>query len=445
MGLRRGKAMLAAAFAGAVWFAGTSLALAQTTLDPAVTGPSSAAPAPTSSEVDAFYQTYGASHHVWFRADQAGATGELITILKRAPFDGFAAGPQLAAQVQAALGQAASGHPADVDAAERVLSNAWVEYLRALKRPTAHMIYALPALQPRSPRTDEILLTAAAAPSLEQYLIKASSLNPIYAQIRDSAWADAQASGNLTPEPRLLANLDRARSIPAAGRFMIVDSATQRLTLYDNAQPVDSMKVIVGTRQLATPLISSMMYYVVFNPYWNAPDHLVRKTIAPTMLRQGMKYLKSHGYRVMTDWTESSSTIDPSTIDWKAAAAGTLHIRVRQDPGPLNSMGNLKFPFPNPEDIYLHDTPNKELFGKGVRDLSNGCVRLEDAKRLGRWLLGHEPVAPGKDPETQVQLPAGVPIILTYLTAQVQGGKLTYLPDIYGWDNPDTPQVASTN
>lgn len=445
MGMRSVKTMLATAFAGAVWLVGTSSALAQTPLDTVVATSSPAALAPVASEVDDFYRTYGASHHVWFRQDQAGATSELITILKRAPFDGFAAGPQLAGLVQAAIAQAASGNPADVNAAERTLSNAWVEYVRAIKRPTAHMIYSLPSLQPQSPRTDEILLTAAAAPSLGQYLIKTSDLNPIYAQIRDAAWADAQASGDLTPEPRLLANLDRARSIPATGRFMIVDSATQRLTLYDNAQPVDSMKVIVGTKQLATPLISSMMYYVVFNPYWNAPDHLVRKTIAPTMLRQGMKYLKSHGYHVMTDWSESSSMIDPATIDWKAAAAGNLHIRVRQDPGPLNSMGNLKFPFPNPEDIYLHDTPNKELFGKAVRDLSNGCVRLEDARRLGRWLLGHEPVAPGRDPEMQVQLPAGVPIILTYLTAQVQDGKLTYLPDIYGWDNPETPQVASTN
>ena len=446
MGVKSVELMLASALVGAAFLAGASSAVAQTTSEslPA-TSPPAAAPAPVSSEVDDFYRTYGATQHIWFRPDRASASDELITILKRAPFDGFAAGPQLAAQVQAALAQASTGNPADVSAAERTLSSAWVEYVRAIKRPTAHMIYALPALQPQTPRTDDILLTAAAAPSLGQYLLKTANLNPIYSQLRDAAWADAQISGNFSPDPRLLANLDRARSIPATGRFMIVDSATQRLTLYDNGQPVDSMKVIVGTKQLATPLISSMMYYVVFNPYWNAPDHLVRKTIAPTMLRQGMKYLKSHGYHVMVDWTEKSSMIDPATIDWKAAAAGTLHIRVRQDPGPLNSMGNLKFPFPNPEDIYLHDTPNKELFGKSVRDLSNGCVRLEDAKRLGRWLLGHEPVAPGTDPEMHVQLPAGVPIVLTYLTAQVQDGKLTYLPDIYGWDSPETPQVASTN
>ena len=395
-------------------------------------------------EVQSFYQTWG-KQRIWFRNADNAAVSQLVLILKRAPFEGFAEGPQLAAQVQAAAAQAASGNPSDISTADQVLSTAWVEYVQAIRRPTPHMIYAIPGLQPQSLRADQILLTAAAAPSLEQYLSKTSNLNPIYTEIRDAAWADALATGNMTPDPRLLANLDRARSIPATGRFMIVNSATQRLKLYENAQPFDSMKVIVGTKELAKPLISSMMYYVVFNPYWNAPDHLVRKTIAPTMLRQGMHYLKSHGYHVMVDWTEKSEMIDPSTIDWKAAAAGTLHIRVRQDPGPLNSMGNLKFPFPNPEDIYLHDTPNKDLFGKNVRDLSNGCVRLEDARRLGRWLLGQDPVAPGTDPEMHVQLPQGVPIILTYLTAQVTDGKLTYLPDIYGWDSPEIPRVASTN
>ncbi len=440
--------MFAAILAGGASL-GSAPAWAQAAPDAAPPMAVSSAPAsPVSegtSEVDSFYQTWG-SQRIWFRnsADNAAVT-QLISILKRAPFEGFAAGPQWAAKVQAAAAQAASGSPSDVNASERVLSNAWVEYVQAIRRPTPHMIYSIPALQPQSMHADRILLTAAAAPSLDQYLSKVSNLNPIYTQIRDAAWAEAQQTGAFSPDPRLLANLDRARSIPATGRFMIVDSATQRLTLYENAQPVDSMKVIVGTKELATPLISSIMYYVVFNPYWNAPDHLVRKTIAPTMLRQGMHYLKSHGYHVMVDWSESSGTIDPATIDWKAAASGNLHIRVRQDPGPLNSMGNLKFTFPNPEDIYLHDTPNKDLFGKNVRDLSNGCVRLEDAKRLGRWLLGHDPVAPGTDPEMHVPLPQGVPIILTYLTAQVQDGKLTYLPDIYGWDSPEAPQVASTN
>ncbi|MGN6058014.1 MAG: L,D-transpeptidase family protein [Sphingomicrobium sp.] len=398
---------------------------------------------PVSAAVTAAYDKFHI-RPIWFRSGlNDPAVAQLIAILQRAPFDGFAEGPELAAQVQAAVAQAKSTDPSSIAAADRALSGAWVEYLQAVKRPTPGMIYAYPVLQPQGTGTEEILLTAAAAPSLERYLVASSDLNPIYSKLRDAAWAEAQATGTLTPDPRLLANLDRARSIPAAGRFMIVDSADQRLTLYDNGQPVDSMKVIVGTTQLPTPLISSIMYYLTYNPYWHAPDHLVRKTIAPNVLRLGLKYFSARGYHVIDDWSRDAKTIDPSTIDWKAAAAGTLHLRIRQDPGRWNSMGNLKFPFPNPQDIYLHDTPGKELFAKDKRDLSNGCVRVEDAPRLARWLLGADPVAPSADPEIRVQLPRGIPIILTYLTAEVQDGKITYLPDIYGWDGSASKQIAA--
>jgi murein L,D-transpeptidase YcbB/YkuD len=395
-------------------------------------------------DVSSAYQTYRIQP-IWFRAGaESAAVSQLVAILQRAPFDGLEAGPQLAAGVLAAQAQARSGNPADVTAAERAVSTAWVQYVQAVKRPTRGMIYAWPTLRPRGARTEEILLTASAAPSLERYVASVANVNPIYAQLRDTAWAEAQASGNLTPDPRLLANLDRVRSLPASGRFLLVDSGTSMLTLYENGQPVDSMKVITGTRELPTPLIASTMFYITYNPYWHAPDHLVRKTIAPTVLRQGMGYLKSHGYHVIDEWSETANTIDPTTIDWKAAAAGSLHLRIRQDPGPLNSMGRLKFPFPNPEDIYLHDTPSKDLFSKAQRNLSNGCVRLEDARRLGRWLLGSDPVSPGGDAETRVQLPTGTPIFLTYITAQVRDGRLTYLPDLYGWDSAP-PQFAASN
>jgi murein L,D-transpeptidase YcbB/YkuD len=305
------------------------------------------------------------------------------------------------------------------------------------------MIYAYPVLKPQGTRVDEILLTAAAAHSLTDHLTGASELNPIYGPLRNAAWAEAQLTGNFTPDPRLLANLERARSIPDRGKFALVDSGNQRLTLFENGQPVDSMKVIVGTNELPTPLIASFVYYVTFNPYWHAPDHLVRKTIAPTVLRQGNKYLKSHGYHVLEKWSESPTEVDASSVDWKGAAAGTVHLLVQQDPGPLNSMGNLKFPFANPEGIYLHDTPNKAPFAVNQRNLSNGCVRLENAQRFGRWLLGRDPVAPSSVPETHVPLAAPVPIILTYITAEVHDGKVAYLPDFYGWDKTPPTQVAA--
>jgi len=413
---------------------------AQEPIAPAAPAPPATA-FPVPADVDAAYATYRIQP-IWTRhgLDET-AVAQLISILQRSPFDGLEDGPALAAQVQAAAAQA-RGNPAALPSAEPIFSTAWVRYVRAIKRPTPGMIYAYPVLKPHGTRAEEILLTAAAAPSLQRYLASTAAVNPIYSQLRDTAWAEAQASGNLAPDPRLLANLDRVRSLPASGRYLLVDSGSSTLTLYDNGQPVDSMRVITGTRELPTPLIASMMYYITYNPYWHAPDHLVRKTIAPTVLRQGMAYLKSHGYHVIDEWSPTANTIDPTSIDWKAAAAGTLHLMIRQDPGPLNSMGNLKFPFPNPENIYLHDTPSRALFAKDERNLSNGCVRVEDAKRLGRWLLGEDPVAPGTDAETNVKLPKGTPIYLTYITAQVVDGKVTYLPDLYGWDSAP-PTFAS--
>jgi murein L,D-transpeptidase YcbB/YkuD len=411
---------------------------------PAAPDPATSLAPPRSDDVATFYTTYK-PQPIWTRNGiNEAATAQLIAILQRAPFDGFAEGPQLAAQVQSTVAQARSGDPGAMSAAERALSGAWVRYVQALKRPTTGMIYAYSVLKPQGTGMAQILLTASAAPSLEQHLTSVSNVNSIYAQLRDTAFAEAQATGNMTPDPRLLANLDRVRSLPAKGRFMLVDSGSSMLTLYQDGQQLDSMKVITGTQELPTPLIASVMYYITYNPYWHAPDHLVRKTIAPNVIHLGLKYFKSHGYDVIDEWSETASIIDPKSIDWKAAAAGTLHLKIRQAPGPLNSMGILKFPFPNPEDIYLHDTPDHAKFALAKRNLSNGCVRVEDARRLGRWLLGHDPVSPGGDAETRVQLAQGTPIYLTYITAQVHDGKLTYLPDLYGWDKAPPTQYASS-
>jgi murein L,D-transpeptidase YcbB/YkuD len=429
------------AFASAVALSAPVVVAAQA---PAPAVAQSSISIPTSSTVGALYSQYNLKP-IWFRnGAPAAAVTQLVQMLRRAPVDGLASGPQLANEVEAAVRQAASGNPADVSAAEQVLSSAWVLYVQTLKRPTRDMIYAYDVLKPQGSRADQILLAAAGAPSLEQHLSQIASVNPIYSQLRDAEWARMQASGSLAPDPRVVLNLDRVRSIPAKGRFILVDSGSQRMHLYENGVPVDSMKVIVGTPEMPTPLIASVMYYVTFNPQWNAPDHLVRKAIAPKTIAGGLKYFKSMGYQVMADWTANSATIPAESIDWKAVAAGTTKLRIRQDPGPKNFMGLYKFTFPNSQDIYLHDTPAKELFSKASRDLSNGCVRVEDAKRFARWLLGREPVPPGTDAEIAVQMPQGVPIYLTYITAQPSAtGQLTFLKDVYGWDRPGA-QIASS-
>ena len=115
-----------------------------------------------------------------------------------------------------------------------------------------------------------------------------------------------------------------------------------------------------------------------------------------------MRYFKSHGYDVIDEWSENPTVSTRRRSIGKPRRPARCILRSSQDPGPLNSMGILKFPFPNPQDIYLHDTPDHAKFALANRNLSNGCVRVEDAKRLGRWLLGHDPVAPGTDAETRV-------------------------------------------
>lgn len=398
---------------------------------------------PAAAAVSAFYSTR--SQPIWFRGGAATpAANQLANILRRAPFDGLAIGPQLAAQVEAAIASTNGGNAAAVASAERTLSTAWVTYVQAVKKPTTGMIYAYPVLQPQGIRPDQILLTAAAAPSLDVYVQNVSRVNPLYAQLRDAAWNDAQASGNLTPDPRILANLDRLRSIPSGGRYILVDSATQRMFMYDNGVPVDSMKVIVGMPTMPTPLIASIMYYVTFNPQWNAPMHLVKGAIASKTLAGGMKYFDHMGYEVMADWSANSAVVPAESVDWKAVSSGKIPPpRIRQKPGKENFMGVLKFTFPNSQDIYLHDTPAKNKFAEADRADSNGCVRVEDAQRFARWLLGREPVAPGADPEMAVQMPRGVPIYLTYITAQPTNGRVTFVKDVYGWDKPGA-QIASS-
>jgi murein L,D-transpeptidase YcbB/YkuD len=160
------------------------------------------------------------------------------------------------------------------------------------------------------------------------------------------------------------------------------------------------------------------------------------------VVKEGLGYLKSHGYVVLSDWGEKAKPVDPSTIDWEAVEAGRIQIRVRQKPGPGNAMGRMKFMFPNPQGIYLHDTPNKELLNEDSRLFSGGCVRLEDAPRLAKWLHGKPLSAKGAKTEQPVNLPKPVPVYLAYMTAVPTGDGIAYFEDIYG---KDKSQLAASS
>ena len=245
-------------------------------------------------------------------------------------------------------------------------------------------------------------------------------------------------------ERLIIVNLERARRLPLATeahRYILVDVGSARLYMYENGRPVDSMKVIVGKEETATPMMAAQLRYASVNPYWNVPPELVVKLIAPNVLKQGVTYLKDRRYEVLNDWSDEATALDPSTVDWQAAADGRKTIRVRQLPGPANSMGKVKYMMPNDFGIYLHDTPHKELFAAEERHLSNGCVRLEDYRRFASWVFGRMPQVSAA-PEQILDLPKPVPVYMTYLTAEPSPGNgVVFRPDPYGFDTLAMPQM----
>ena len=161
--------------------------------------------------------------------------------------------------------------------------------------------------------------------SLEAHLEPVASVNPLYAQLRDGLAALDEADDDPARSEKarqLSLNLDRARALPAAGRFVLVDAAAQRLYLYEDGAVQGSMKVIVGKPTEPTPMLASVIRRAIVNPYWNVPPDLVRKLIAPRVLKQGVSYLSEKKYEVLTDWSEDAAYVDPSTIDWNEVAAG---------------------------------------------------------------------------------------------------------------------------
>jgi murein L,D-transpeptidase YcbB/YkuD len=235
----------------------------------------------------------------------------------------------------------------------------------------------------------------------------------------------------------ILVNMERARRLPApglAGRYLLVDAGSAQLWMYENGQPVGSMKVIVGAPHSETPMMAALMRFSSVNPYWNVPTDLTAKLIAPRVLADGPSYLADRGYQVLDGWGEDAGIVDPATVDWRAVAAGGVDLRVRQLPGGGNSMGEIKFMMPNEYGIYLHDTPGKALFDKEERWVSNGCVRVEDARRLANWLYGYMPKGRSADREERVDLVEPVPVYITYFTIAADNQALSFRDDRYGRD-----------
>jgi murein L,D-transpeptidase YcbB/YkuD len=160
--------------------------------------------------------------------------------------------------------------------------------------------------------------------------------------------------------------------------------------------------------------------------------------MAPKVMKPGLGYFRSQNLQALSSWDDAKAKpMSPSRVNWKAVASGKQTLRVRQMPGPDNMMGQVKFMFPNNKGVYLHDSPLRALFTGEERFNSAGCVRLEDASRLGRWLLGDDVVMAGEGPgppETRANLREPVPVYLAYFTAAPTAEGVNLRKDVYDRD-----------
>ncbi|MGZ2410984.1 L,D-transpeptidase YcbB [Sphingomonas sp. F9_3S_D5_B_2] len=389
------------------------------------------------ADVADFYRGRG-GQPLWFSPRSGAAAQQLVQLLSTARADNRDPKRYRAGAVVGALRAAASGNPEAVRRADMMLSQAFVAYVRDLKRdPNVGIIYVDPELRPAPPSAQAILQQAASAPSLAEHVGQMQFMNPIYASLRQAL--ASRIYSNSREYRKLVLNLERARALPSGrGRYVIVNPPAARLYMYENGRVVDSMRVVAGRPgQISeTPMMNAFVRYVALNPYWNSPPDITARKLAPKVLLRGRAYLNQQGYEVVDQFGPGARVLNPMSVDWKGVVAGRVQVNLRQKPGPANSMGRMKFMFPNVQGIWLHDTPEKEKIEEAARLQSNGCVRLEDARRLERWLFnGRAPNPKGARPEQKVTLPAPVPLYITYLTAVPSGTSIVYFDDFYGKDD----------
>ena len=396
-------------------------------------------------DISQFYRARGGAP-LWFGRTSGLAVDQLIQLLASSQADHLNPRRYDIKGLARAAAEARNGDPGAVQRAEALLSSAFVAYARDLRHdPGVGVIYIDQELKPTPPSAIELLSAAAHAPSLSDYVQQMGWMNPIYAKLRQAIASRLYRS---PAEFRLLQlNLERARALPASrGRYVIVNPPAARLYMYENGQVVDSMRVVAGrTDPIAqTPMMNAFIRYIALNPYWNSPPDITSRKLAPTILKEGRAYFTKRGYDLVDRFGENAHVLDPMSVDWHAVAAGRVQVNLRQRPGPANSMGKMKFMFPNPQGIWLHDTPEREKIDDAARLQSNGCVRLEDAARFARWLFNGRPPSPkGARPEQKVNLPQPVPVYITYLTAVPSGSSIVYFDDFYGKDRAPQRRMAA--
>ena len=238
--------------------------------------------------------------------------------------------------------------------------------------------------------------------------------------------------------------LERLRWTPflQAPRMIVVNVPEFVLRAYEVRDgKVDvrlTMKVIVGKAlHTRTPLFDETLRFIEFNPYWNVPPSIARHEIVPK-LRRDPGYFEREGFEFVTGSGQVSTTLSPDHLE------AVLHAgwRIRQRPGSRNALGDIKFVFPNRDNIYLHHTPTVQLFQRDRRDFSHGCIRVESPVALAQFVFGDDPAwteeaireAMAQGESHTVRLAQPLPVLIAYSTVLVKGGRVFFFPDLYGHD-----------
>jgi L,D-transpeptidase YcbB len=244
---------------------------------------------------------------------------------------------------------------------------------------------------------------------------------------------------------RLVDNLERVRWLPKnmGNRHVFVNQAAFEVRVMDHGKEAWKSQVIVGKPMTQTSAFHDEMETVVFNPSWGVPQSIIVNEYMKKLIRDP-GYLDREGFKVIN---QQGKVVSSSSVDWGAYGSNPP-FGVQQPPGDGNALGELKFLFPNKHDIYMHDTPSRELFSQATRAFSHGCVRVENPREFAAIVLGWD--SDRVDAETDsgesqsVPLPRKLPVHITYFTAWPDSsGKIVYYSDIYGRD--EAMQKAMTN
>jgi murein L,D-transpeptidase YcbB/YkuD len=249
---------------------------------------------------------------------------------------------------------------------------------------------------------------------------------------------------------QLETNLERLTSTSfddLGSRFVMVNIPAAQIEAVENRRVILRHTAIVGKVDRQTPILDSRINEIIINPYWNAPESIVRKDIIPLM-RENPDYLTENNIRLINS---KGDEVDPMTVDWSTDEAADL--RFRQDPGKINAMASVKINFPNPHAVYMHDTPQQSLFNDIERFHSSGCVRVQNVRDLVTWLLRdtenwdrrrfEQTIKTGES--TPVALSQPVPVHFVYVSAWSTGDAVVHFrDDIYGRDGIDELQLTSS-